>query len=307
MRFGYILSLAAAMFTAVRGADLEGYAAYGGTTGGAGGSTTRVSTLSALTAAVAGDSPKIVILTASLSGSAIVKVGSNTSLYGASGSVTLTGIGIRIINVSNVIVRNLKIAKVLADTGDAIGIQAASKVWIDHCDLSSDMSHDKDYYDGLTDITHGATYVTVSWSYLHDHWKTMLIGHSDSNSSEDTAMTVTVHHNYFKNVNSRGPSFRFGKGHVFNNYYENMSDGINTRVGAQLLVQNNVWSGTCSKALYSTDGGYAVASGNDFGSCSSGNTATAGSLKSVPYSFTLTSTSSVKSTVTSGAGAKLSF
>lgn len=212
MRFGYILSLAAAMFTAVRGADLEGYAAYGGTTGGAGGSTTRVSTLSALTAAVAGDSPKIVILTASLSGSAIVKVGSNTSLYGASGSVTLTGIGIRIINVSNVIVRNLKIAKVLADTGDAIGIQAASKVWIDHCDLSSDMSHDKDYYDGLTDITHGATYVTVSWSYLHDHWKTMLIGHSDSNSSEDTAMTVTVHHNYFKNVNSRGPSFRFGKG-----------------------------------------------------------------------------------------------
>lgn len=86
-----------------------------------------------------------------------------------------------------------------------------------------------------------------------------------------------------------------------------MSDGINTRVGAQLLVQNNVWSGTCSKALYSTDGGYAVASGNDFGSCSSGNTATAGSLQSVPYSFTLTSTSSVKSTVTSGAGAKLSF
>jgi hypothetical protein len=30
MRFGYILSLAFAAFTAVKGADLEGYAAYGG-------------------------------------------------------------------------------------------------------------------------------------------------------------------------------------------------------------------------------------------------------------------------------------
>ena len=42
------------------------------------------------------------------------------------------------------ILRNLKISKVLADAGDAIGIQAASNVWVDHCDLSSDRDHDKD-------------------------------------------------------------------------------------------------------------------------------------------------------------------
>jgi pectate lyase len=30
------------------------------------------------------------------------------------------------------------------------------------------------------------------------------------------------------------------------------------------LVENNVWTGT-DKPLYSTDGGFAVATGNDFG------------------------------------------
>lgn len=41
------------------------------------------------------------------------------------------------------ILRNLKISKVLADTGDAIGLQVATQVWVDHVDLSSDLDHDK--------------------------------------------------------------------------------------------------------------------------------------------------------------------
>ena len=56
----------------------------------------------------------------------------------------LEGVGVRVLNESNVILRNLKISKVLASAGDAIGIQAASNVWVDHCDLSSDRDHDKD-------------------------------------------------------------------------------------------------------------------------------------------------------------------
>jgi len=41
------------------------------------------------------------------------------------------------------------VSKVLAEAGDAIGIQEANNVWVDHLDLSSDLDHDKDYYDGL--------------------------------------------------------------------------------------------------------------------------------------------------------------
>jgi len=86
-----------------------------------------------------------------------------------------------------------------------------------------------------------------------------------------------------------------------------MKYGINARDGAQLLIENNFWSGTCSNALYSTNAGYANASDNDFGTCSSRNTALAGSLSSVPYSYPLTDTASVKSTVLAGAGANMSF
>ena len=59
------------------------------------------------------------------------------------------------------------------------------------------------------------------------------MGHSDSNGAEDTAITVTYAGNYWYNLNSRTPSFRFGHGHIFNNYFLTVNDGINTRDGAR--------------------------------------------------------------------------
>lgn len=73
------------------------------TTGGSGGTQTTVTTLAALTSAVSGDAKKIVIISGMLipsggfsvlaqifigtiTGSAVVKVGSNTSVIGKSGS-----------------------------------------------------------------------------------------------------------------------------------------------------------------------------------------------------------------------------
>jgi pectate lyase len=84
-------------------------------------------------------------------------------------NTALTGIGFYIKDSENVIMRNLKISKVKAANGDAIGIQASSNVWVDHCDLSSDMDNGKDYYDGLCDVTHASEYVTISNTYIHDH------------------------------------------------------------------------------------------------------------------------------------------
>lgn len=112
----------------------------------------------------------------------------------------------------------IQISVVLADVGDAIGIQAANRVWIDHLDLSSNLDHDKDYYDGLLDITHGSYAVSVTYSYLHDHWKASLVGHSDSNGVEDAAIRVTYAFDKWSNLNSRTPSVRFGHAHIFNNW-----------------------------------------------------------------------------------------
>nr|ADV30324.1 pectate lyase [Leucoagaricus gongylophorus] len=280
-----------------------GYATLnGGTTGGSGGTQTTVTTLDALTAAVQGNDKKIVIISGNLSGDAVVRVGSNTSIIGKQGS-SLTGIGLRVLNENNVIIRNVKIAKVLAP-GDNIGIQAANQVWVDHCDLSSDRDHNKDFYDGLLDITHGCTGITVTNSKLYTRWKASLVGHSDNNGSQDVAITVTYANNWWFDLNSRTPSFRFGHGHIFNNVFDDNNDGINTRDGAQLLVENNVWTGT-DKPLYDTDEGFAVARGNDFGGASS--TAPVGNFVQAPYSYTLLPVDSVRSSVTASAGQTLAF
>ncbi|PPQ66599.1 hypothetical protein CVT24_006910 [Panaeolus cyanescens] len=282
-----------------------GYATLnGGTSGGSGGTVTTVTTLAALTSAVSGTAKKIVIISGTITGNTAIRVGSNTSVLGKAGS-SLVGVGLRVYRESNVIIRNVKISKVLADAGDAIGVQEASQVWLDHLDLSSDRDHDKVNYDGLLDITHGCTGVTVSYSKLYNHWKASLVGHSDSNGAEDTKITVTYAFNQFSNLNSRTPSFRFGHGHIYNNVFDNNNDGINTRLGAQLLVENNVWSSGTTKPLYSTDGGFAVARGNDFGGGS--NTAPAGNFNSPPYGYSLTATSSVRSSVTGQVGQTLSF
>lgn len=177
-----------------------GYASLnGGTTGGAGGTTTTVSSLSEFTAAAEAEEPMVIYISGKISGDAdSVRPTSDTSIIGLNSESGLEGVGLYIKEVSNVIVQNLAISKVLADNGDAIGIQEATNVWIDHCDLSSDLDHDKDYYDGLLDVTHASDYVTVSNCYIHDHWKASLVGHSDSNGDEDTGhLTVTYANNYW--------------------------------------------------------------------------------------------------------------
>ena len=149
-----------------------GYASTnGGTTGGEGGTTTTVSTLAQFTEAATADDATVVYISGAISGSEKVRVTSDTSIIGLNSEASLEGIGLYINKVENVILRNFKSSKVLADNGDAVGIQASSNVWVDHLDLSSDLDHGKDYYDGLLDVTHASEWVTISNTYFHDHYK----------------------------------------------------------------------------------------------------------------------------------------
>jgi pectate lyase len=306
-----VSALAAPSSLIKRAASLEDVATTGfattngGTSGGKGGKTIKVATLADLQTAVKGDDAAIVLITGPISGKGEnIRIGSNKSVIGKDSSAVLSDFTLTAKGVKNVIIRNLVIQKVVG--GDAIAIQKAQNVWVDHVDVSSDRDHDKDYYDGLIDVTHAADFVTISNSYLHDHWKCSLVGHSDSNGAEDKGhLTVTYNNNYWRNINSRGPSIRFGTGHMYNNYYENVSDGINTRQGAQVLVQNNVWVNS-AKALYTVDNGFAVASGNDFGS--SNNSAPQGTFTKAPYAVPqLLAAKDVKSAVVGTAGATLKF
>ncbi|KAL5330635.1 hypothetical protein ACEPPN_000154 [Leptodophora sp. 'Broadleaf-Isolate-01'] len=279
----------------------------GGTTGGGSAAVTTCTTLEELTACATQDVPAVCLVSGAITGNTVIKVTADTTVGGAAGS-SIVGVGFRIINVSNVILRNLKISKVLASAGDAVGIQKATNVWIDHLDLSSDQDHGKDFYDGLCDVTHASDYVTISNTFLHDHFKASLVGHSDSNGAEDTGhLIVTYANNYFKNINSRGPSIRFGTAHIFNQYSETSSTGLNTRIGAQVLIESSAFSGI-AKAIESADSktvGFATVNDVDLGTGT--NTVESGTLKTVPYEYTLLGSANVKAAVTATAGATLNF
>ncbi|MFI6463721.1 polysaccharide lyase family 1 protein [Streptomyces sp. NPDC050528] len=275
-----------------------------GTTGGGSASAVTVSTLDAFKSAVTGSSSKVVKVNGLISLSGQVDVGSNTTVLGVGSASGFTGGGLRLKNVTNVVVRNLNISKSVAPA-DGITVQASTKVWIDHNAFSSDLDHGKDYYDGLVDISHASDYVTVSWNTFKNHYKGSLVGHSDNNASEDTGhLRVTYHHNWFDQVNSRIPSLRFGTGHFYDNYVVGAETAVHSRMGAQMFVQNNVFRDTEVAVTTNRDSdvdGYANLSGNDLGGAAT-EISQVGTFTSPPYSYTAEPASTVVASVTAGAG-----
>ncbi len=169
----------------------------------------------------------------------------NITILGVDGSKA--NFGIRIKGTSNnIIVRNMKIGLLPggASNGDLIGIEANSHhVWIDHNELYTRNMNcpgtpdDDTTFDGMLDIKNSASFVTVSYNYMHDHAKVGLIGASDTDSAE---RRVTYAHNRYENLGSRLPFQRFGFVHSYNNYFNNITgSGINPRMGGHILVENN--------------------------------------------------------------------
>ncbi|MFF3737745.1 polysaccharide lyase family 1 protein [Streptomyces sp. NPDC002566] len=276
-----------------------------GTTGGGGAAAVTVSTLAAFRTAVTGNAAKVVKVNGLITLSGQVDVGSNTTVLGVGSSSGFTGGGLRLKKVTNVVIRNLNISKPLAPS-DGVTVESSTKVWIDHNSFSADRAHDKDYYDGLLDINHGSDNVTVSWNTFKDHFKGSLVGHSDKNASQDTGhLKVTYHHNHFSDVYSRIPSLRFGTGHFYDNYVVGADTAVHSRMGAQMLVENNVFRST--KIAVTTNrssdvDGFANLRGNDLGGAATEISRT-GTFTSAPYSYTAEPASSVVASVTAGAGA----
>ncbi|HEY7376389.1 MAG TPA: pectate lyase [Polyangia bacterium] len=242
---------------------MVGYAAVGGmdpdggalepTTGGGDPSVAprmTVTTVDALTSALQQPDPLVIYLDGMLSPPAAVKVtvdkstpGGNKTLIGVGDSSGLTGAGLDLSYASNVIVRNLKISKAHIGEGDAITLLASHHVWVDHCDLSSARDDTTAGYDGLVDITHGSSYITVSWTVFHDHKDTSLVGHTNdpAQSMEDAALSVTYHHNLFRNVDT-GPRVRWGTAHLFSNHFQTVGIfGVASESQAAVLVDHNLF------------------------------------------------------------------
>ncbi|MBW1606189.1 pectate lyase [Lactobacillus sp. Sy-1] len=227
-----------------------------------------------------------------------VDVPSNTTIIGAKG-VTLSNVNF-MVESNNVILQNLHMIAPVdyfpqwdptdGSTGnwnsqyDAVSLKGATNVWLNHNHFEDGTTSDANaatYYgrqyqqhDGLVDITDGSDYVTANYNIFADHDKTMLIGSSDSDTSDSGKLHVTIADNYFLNDIQRMPRVRYGVVDVVNNYYQNNGDtaykfsyAIGSGHQSTILARNNVVdsSGVSNSHLVENDGGNNITSvGNVF-------------------------------------------
>ena len=186
------------------------------------------------------------------------KIPSNTSLIGVGSTAKLVRGNLSLAAGSdNIVIRNIAFEDSFdmfplwdpTDSSgrwnsqyDMISVEGATHVWIDHCEFSDGANHDKlfppvfaapynakeqkvQHHDGAVDVTNQSNYVTVSYSYVHDHDKTHLVGGSDTVSlvNGPSFLKLTLHHNYLKDVTQRLPRVRMGQVHVYNNYFNGQS------------------------------------------------------------------------------------
>lgn len=277
-----------------------------------------------------------------------IKLGSNTTLIGVGGDTRLVNASISITGVQNVILRNLNIVnpcdvgpvwdKDDGDIGnwnsefDGVTISGSKNVWVDHNVFSDTPVTDntlpvqngkiKECHDGSLDVKKGSDFVTVSNNRFELHQKNNLIGSSDSTTSDNGHLTVTFNNNHFLNVAERSPRVRFGKVHVYNNYFEGSRThaiyphhySIGVGYLAKIISQNNAFDiagatsctnvvtnpGSSSKTGAMTDTGSLLngAALNFAGKCSF-SSAVGWTL---PYSAPLLSAADVKQSVLANAG-----
>ncbi|MFF8452411.1 polysaccharide lyase family 1 protein [Streptomyces leeuwenhoekii] len=227
-----------ARLAAVAAQSADGFAGVSalgltGTTGGAGAPVVTVTDADTFLDYCDRNEPYVIQVAGTLRITSKQGVRSNKTIIGLGADAEITGGGLDLYRRHNVIIRNLRFTDA---EDDAISIQQSSHhVWIDHCEFSSGA-------DGLIDIVRGADYVTVSWNHFHDHSKTMLIGHSDANGSQDRGtLRVTFHHNFFDGTDQRHPRVRFAEPvHVYNNYFRNNRlYGVASTEDAGVLVEAN--------------------------------------------------------------------
>ena len=298
--------------------NILGWAAYANVTGGAGGTETTVNTYAALRAACRAAGPIIIKVDGILvpNESYCYIEGYDKTIIGVGTNSGLAGYGFRV-GGTNIIIANLTFASTNSNA-DGVTIDNSShgtgrNVWVDHCTFY-------DCTDGSVDVTKGANYVTVSWCKFYyapvakgvvNHEFVNLIASSDSDNPNGTLYHVTFHHNWYgEYCRERMPSVRFGRVHVFNNYYDCFDNNycVRTRINSEVLVENNYFLGVQNpweRFITTGSPGLLKATGNITNNCTfvsgwvsgavviPGNDPLGSELNPPPYAYTLTPASDV--------------
>ncbi|NUP19154.1 MAG: pectate lyase [Streptomyces sp.] len=285
-----------------------------GTYGGRDGKIVTVKTLADLEKYATAAEPYVIVVAGTINMNPVgkeIKVQSDKTIVGAGTSGQIVGGGFFLgSGVHNVIIRNLTIRDsyqgVWNDKDhdfDAVQMDGAHHVWIDHNDL-------RHMADGLIDVRKDSTNVTVSWNKLSDNNKTFGIGWT-----ENVKTDITVHHNWFRETEQRNPSTdNAAHAHLYNNFLEDVagttiksSYGNYSRGRTKMVLENSFFQGM-NNPVTKDSTATLVQKGNTFSGTSGRNESggTAFDPKSF-YSYTLDKTADVPALLKSGVGPRSSI
>ncbi|KAG8959985.1 hypothetical protein FRC00_001008 [Tulasnella sp. 408] len=195
-------------------------------------------------------------------------VNSNKTIIGKGSSAGIKGIGLSLVNVSNVIIQNIQITDLKSVHpqyvwgGDAINLAGATKVWIDHNYIARvGRQFIVTHYDPSTGIT-------ISNNFFD--------GRSTYSASTSDQLTMMQNHIYY--TSGRGPHIGGYTGsygqqlHLVNNLFDSI-DGhaIDAAVGSSVLAEGNYFQSVKQPDTGTSSGGseYFVQTVSDASTCSS--------------------------------------
>ncbi|MER6712195.1 pectinesterase family protein [Streptomyces sp. NPDC000877] len=285
-----------------------------GTYGGRGGQVVTVKTQAELEKYATATQPYVIVVAGAIHMNPVgkeIKVQSDKTIVGAGTSGHIVGGGFFLgRGVHNVIIRNLTIRDAYQGIWndkdhdfDAIQMDGAHHVWIDHNDL-------RHMADGLIDVRKDSTNVTVSWNKLSDNNKTFGIGWT-----ENVKTDITIHHNWIRETEQRNPSTdNAAHAHLYNNWLEDAPGtaiksayGNYSRGGTKMVLENSLFQGV-NNPVIKDSGAAVVQRGNSFSGTSGRNESggTAFDPKAY-YPYTLDKAADLPSILKSGAGPRASI
>ncbi|PPC75509.1 type III helper protein HopAK1 [Pokkaliibacter plantistimulans] len=232
-------------------AGMEGFAKVAGTTGGTGGETVTVNSVSELKSALAGDEPRIIKLGSNISAAekTDLEFGANKTLVGDGKNNQLHNIYLKSgDSASNDIFQNLHFthdSKYTANGDIPLYIDKGKGYWIDHSTFTGSKG---DNYQGGKDkllyVGGTADMVSLTNSKFENNEYGLILGYPEDTQAAADKYTgyprMTIAHNDFENLDVRAPGLmRYGQFDVYNNHISDFNLGFTAASNATIFSESN--------------------------------------------------------------------
>lgn len=153
-------------------------------------------------------------------------VPSNITIDARARDIIIHGKGFVIPGSDQVIIINLALEDIGPDSEDGFQIGSAlpdpsEYVVLDHIRLTQhgDGGNAKNVDEAIS-VVFGSRNITIAWCRFEAWEKVLLAGNGDADAALDSQITITWHHSYAYSTGRRHPQARYGRYHLFNNFWD---------------------------------------------------------------------------------------